>query len=171
MKKIFGAFAALTFALTLTACSVAPSETSKPASNDVVETPPVEKPKNVFAFGEEGSYENGLAVAVSTPVAYSPSDTASVAHGTQSIQVTITLTNNTSDILELFPMGSVVSAGVSADQIFDIANGIGTAPSDPILPGNSISWNEAFAVVDVNDVQYTLEASFEYTPLIFLTEK
>lgn len=171
---------AATLLIALTGCTSVSSatgdssDTKPPASQSdtatgeaAVETAAV---PNVLKFGETYTWEDNMSMSVSLG-SYVPTEYAAGADQANHILVTVTLTNNSDETYEPLVMGSMVSGGVKASSITDVGGPVELAvfaPTDPILPGNSITWNEAWSVVDLASLQYSIApSSFGYDDAIF----
>ncbi|MGQ0574613.1 MAG: hypothetical protein ACT4RN_10475 [Pseudonocardia sp.] len=89
------------------------------------------------AIGETFTYASGLAISVSAPQPYEPSNEFVVSRGNTAYEVTVTITNNTSA-----PVGAVLIstnatvAGAPAQQVFD----------DSFLPTQDVAVGQQLAV-------------------------
>lgn len=183
-KKLLGMVAAAAVALSLTACSsvstsgadadAPPAPTAPPEAvveeglggpDDEVAPPPVND--MILGFGETMTWEDGISIAVSPAEPFTPDGTAAGA-GANNIVFTITLTNGTQAPYDPFVYGTLSSGGAEASAIFDVVNDIGGGPTTAVLPGQSISWREAYSVVDPASLTYQVSpGSFEYEDAIF----
>ncbi|MFK4804706.1 hypothetical protein ACI3KX_02455 [Microbacterium sp. ZW CA_36] len=125
---------------------------------------------NVLKFGDTYTWEDDMSMSVSLG-AYVPTEYAAGVDHANQILVTVTLTNNSAETFEPLVMGSMVSGGVTASSITDIGGPVELAvfaPTDPVLPGNSITWNEAWSVADPATLQYSIApATLGYDDAIF----
>ncbi|GAA4166375.1 hypothetical protein GCM10022286_30940 [Gryllotalpicola daejeonensis] len=129
------------------AASAAPSAAAKPAAK--------ENPK----FGQTYKWSDGLAVTISAPAAYTPSQYASgVVPGQANVIFTITLKNGTTQPVDpAFAGGDLNSGGVAGSNIVEVAGPQGDINEYPLssaklLPGQSLSWKAAYSVKDPNDL-------------------
>jgi hypothetical protein len=183
MQKISRALVALAVvtALALTGCSVVsaepvadPTSTTDPKPAPPVEAPePAEEPVPVddmiFAFGETIEYEDGMGLSVSAAVPFTPSQYAAGVDFPTSIVFNITVTNGTDAAYDPLVFGTLSSGGSEASQVYDMENNVGGSPTTAVLPGQSITWAEAWSVADASDLTYSLSPGFEYNDAIFTT--
>jgi len=170
-----GAAGLLAFSLagcaTQSAMSPAPTKDAAASSPSATPTPEAPKPSGVSAFGDTFTWENGVAVTVSEPVPFTPGEYAAGVDQTTNIVFTVTLTNGSDKNLEPMIYDRVSSGGVEASSIFDSGNpvgDIGGSPSTVVLPGQSITWLEAYSVADAGTITFqTSPSSFKYEDAIF----
>jgi len=124
----------------------------------------------VLGLGETMAWSYGVEMTVSTPVPFTPSETASAEPGQSAVLFDLTLTNNSEEPLEPLSFSQVTSGGVEATSIFDSANNIGLAPTATVLPGQSITWQEAYSVADPADITFQSSPGFLYDDAIWTTE-
>jgi hypothetical protein len=134
------------------------SEESEPA-------PPV-NPK----FGETYTYEDGLAVTVSPPQPYTPSEWAFVGEPRPPafIVFDVKIVNGTQQNYDpvIFSV-TMQSANVEEEQVFDSADGIEGSPSTVLLPGRESVFRIAFGATNPNDLVMEVSPSFEHQSVIF----
>lgn len=125
-------------------------------------------------FGQTYTWNDGLSITVSAPQPYTPSTyAAGTVSGEQNIVFTYTIKNGTKDTFDpTLAEANLNSGGVAASGITDIggANGnvTGAAPQGKLLPGQSVSWKDAWAVKDPNDLTLTFTLNdFLHTDAIF----
>lgn len=172
MKKIATITATIAIALTFTACGSSGGEVTESGTSDAAaqseETTPTkeataeEKPENP-TFGDTYTWDNGLAVTISEPETYEPSEyAAGTVEGQDNVTLEITVTNDTTEDVEssMF-MITVSSGGSEASEIFDTEGGI-EFPTSTILPGKSLTWNVAYSVADTNDIQVTFDNVIDF---------
>ncbi len=126
------------------------TENGSPATKEKAPTNP--------AFGDTYTWDDGLAVAVSEPSEFSPSEyAAGTVEGQSNIIFDVTVTNGTSEDIESSLVNITVSSGgKEASAIFDTEGGTDFV-SSTILPGKSLSWKVAYSVADPADVQMTVD--------------
>jgi hypothetical protein len=175
---------ALALLLALTACGAETPGTvgdDKPAASasqpaEALETPSAEpaaedKPEGpaILAWGETLTYTDGLAISVSQPTGYAPSEWAAGTDGFASFVIlNVTVTNGTAEAFD--PIGvrvAATSGGVAASDVFDSAMDgqgadLGMAPSAAILPGQSVTWAVGYGVANTADL--TVDVSGGYDP-------
>ncbi|MFC8193748.1 hypothetical protein ACFUMH_18995 [Cellulomonas sp. NPDC057328] len=113
------------------------------------------------AFGETFVYEDGLEVAVAAPAPYQPSPYASGVGATgEHMRFAVTLTNNTAE--EYHPVlffTSVTSGGAAATEIHDYGSDLALAPSEPVQPGQSVTFEVAYTITDPASVVMEVQPS------------
>ena len=164
--------------LGLTACGTSGSPSSAPATSgtpgsSASPSAPAAASQNA-KFGGTFTWSDGLAVTISAPQPYTPSDyAAGVVAGQQHIVFTITVKNGTSaNVDTTLSQMTVTSGGTAASSITDI-NGpqgdvTGMGPQTPVLPGQTVSWKAAFSVANPADLtsQFSF-TDFNHKPAIF----
>lgn len=117
-----------------------------------------------IAFGSEGSWKNGLRLAVSKPVTYTPSQPAGDAGRGEPVVITADLTNGSDDEVSGALDVTVISAGRPATALTD-------AELDNALinlaPGKRQQLRLGFRVVDRNDVFVVVSPGYSFQPLTF----
>jgi hypothetical protein len=148
-----------------------PDAVKAPAASDTIEPPAEEvvaEDDGIYAFDEIASYPNGISISVSSPADYVPTELAAgMVGGHKNVVVNLTLTNNSEEKYEPLVYNTASSGGIEAPRVFDASNNITFAPTTTVLPGQSITWQEAYSVADPANI--TLEASigFEYDAAIY----
>jgi hypothetical protein len=146
----------------LESTSVSQAPTAE-AEDDAAET----TTENV-AFGETVTYDDGIAVTVSAPEPFTPSEYAAGADQAANVVLTITIQNGTDanfDPALAYP--TVASNGVEGSSVFDSDDTL-NSPSTAVPAGQSVSWRAAFSVAD--PAQLILEISpgpFEYDSIVY----
>ncbi|MFF2371620.1 DUF2510 domain-containing protein [Agromyces sp. NPDC058110] len=140
---------------------------------DASEEPADEEPppaSETLAFGETWAWENGLELTVSAPEAYTPTEFAAGADLAANLVFTLTITNDTTENFEPVVFSRLSSAGQEASQIFDVppdGTQIGVPPTTVVLPGESVTWQEAWSVADPNSLTMQISPNFDYEDAIF----
>ena len=131
------------------------------------EQPP---PVDTLAFGDTMIWEDGLELTVAAPEPYTPTEFAAGADQASNLAFTLTIVNNTTENFEPAVFSRLSSAGQEGSQIFDIAadgGQIGLPPTTVVLPGESVSWQEAWSVADANSLTFQITPNFDYEDAIF----
>lgn len=118
-------------------------------------------------FGDVYTYTDDVSISVSTPGPFVPGQYAAGATQANNVAFNVTITNGSDEIMEPFPYTTVASGGVEGSAIFDIDQNVGGAPSTAILPGQTITWVEAWSISDPNSIALQIAPSFEYENAIF----
>lgn len=132
-----------------------------------------EAPVGNLAFGDTMVWDDGVELGVSAPEPFTPTEYASGADLPNNIVFTITITNNSDANLEPLAYSRLSSGGQEGSQIFDIDNPAGDismAPTTVILPGQSVTWKEAWSVADPASLTMQIAPSWDYEDAIFTTE-
>jgi len=121
-------------------------------------------------FGNTFTYVNGLAVTISPPQPYTPTDTAYISEPAPPAFVVfdVTIVNGTATNYEptLFS-ATMQSANVESDPVFDSGGGINGSPSTVLLPGRETVFRMAFGATDPADLVLEVSPGFEYDPAVF----
>lgn len=174
MKKFVLVVTAAALLIGLTACGTSGKPSAEaPAKAEHTTSAPTKTPASENAkFGQSYKWSDGLVVAISVPQPYEPTASAAGAvAGAQNILFKITVTNGTNENVDAsMTQFSLTSGGTAAGAISDIegAAGDGFGPQTPVLPGQSVSWNSAWSVKDVNDLTAQFQfVDFTHKPAIF----
>jgi hypothetical protein len=122
----------------------------------------------VKGFGKIITYTDGVSISVSTPAPYQPTEFAAGAvDGQSAVVFTVVVTNGSKETLDVAAFASANSGGKVASSIADLANNIGLSPSTSLLAGQTVQWQEAFSVADVNDITFQITPDFLHDKAIF----
>jgi hypothetical protein len=141
-----------------------PVASSATGSSDVPSAAPADLN---FTFGQTVTYEDGLAVTVSAPAAFTPSQYAAGATQKSNIVFTITIKNGTGKNYDPTMYTTVSSAGTEADAIFDTEANIGGAPTTTVPDGGTVTYRAAFSVADPAHLVMDVEPGFSYSKATF----
>ncbi|MDO5681658.1 MAG: hypothetical protein Q4G46_02350 [Propionibacteriaceae bacterium] len=144
--------------------------TSAPAAPTTTEPAPSPTPTNngVAALGETYLWTDGLAVTVSKPSPYKPSEYAAGADEfKQSVVFDITIVNNTGGTWDpgMF-QATVQSANQEGSRIFDSSNNLGE-PSTKLLNGREATFKLAFGVADPADIVMEVTPDWDHQSAMF----
>ena len=131
--------------------------------------PPVEG--DTAVFGETWEYTDGVAVTVSAPRPYEPSDTAFPVDAEAYVVFDVTIVNGSDEAYEPLVITTMQSGNTEAEQVFDSANGLGGPPSTTVLPGREVTFPVGFAVADPGDLVLEITPGFEYQPAIYVSSR
>ena len=140
-----------------------PTESSPPAETESGSVAGLE-------FGETMAWGDGVTMTVSEPESFSPSDVAIGDDQSVDLVFTLTITNDSSENVQPVVVSMLSSGGTEATRIIDVgAEGgqVGIPPTTPILPGESITWQEAWSVADTASLTMQTAPSFGYEPVVF----
>ena len=114
-------------------------------------------------FGDTFAWPDGLTVTLGPLVEFVPSEYAAGAvDGQENICFEITVANGTDKTVESFGiLVTAVSGGREASHVFDSANGI-DMPTADILPGESLTWTEAFSVLNPDHVRVNIDDVLDF---------
>lgn len=181
IKKVAPAIVAGTIALLLAGCSVPTISESDPKAASAeapvtnVPAPPAEN-EMIKTFGGVVTYADGVSISVSKGEPYTPSqNSAGFIQGQTALLFNLVITNNSNQPLEPMTLSSATSGGIQASTISDMGNPeygeVGMAPMTTILPGQTVTWIEAYSIKDVNDITFEVSPSVMYDDALFVTEK
>ena len=150
----------------------------QPAPDDPGADPDAEQPEAPVAgdlrFGETMTWDDGVALTVSAPEPYTPSDFAVGATRASSVVFTFTITNNSTQDLQPLPLPTLSSGDQEVSQIFDIGSDlfgtgddVGFPPAETIEPGASVSWRAAWSVDDPSSLTMEVAPNFLYPSATF----
>jgi hypothetical protein len=132
---------------------VAPTPTTPPKSKVIISS-----------WGQEFAYDNGLAVVISQPVAYIPSEYAAVAGDSVAFaRFDVTVTNKTEEAFEpsMFQVDGT-SDGKPMQSVFDTENGLNGPPSAAVLPGKSVTFSVGFGLANPADITLDVRPGLRY---------
>ncbi|MBM7503899.1 DUF2510 domain-containing protein [Agromyces aurantiacus] len=127
-------------------------------------------PTEGLAFGDTMEWEDGVTMTVSAPEPFTPSDLAAGADQAEDLVFTLTITNGSTENVQPVVLSTLSSGGTEATRIIDVgAEGgqVGIPPTTPILPGESITWQEAWSVADAGSLTMQTAPSFSYETVVF----
>lgn len=123
-----------------------------------------------LAFGETMTWDDGVTMTVSEPEPFTPSEVAVGADQAEHVVFTLTITNESSENVQPVVVSTLSSDGTEATRIIDIgAEGgqVGIPPTTPVVPGESITWQEAWSVADSDSLTMQTAPSFVYESVVF----
>ncbi|MEI5582470.1 MULTISPECIES: DUF2510 domain-containing protein [unclassified Agromyces] len=123
-----------------------------------------------LAFGDTMTWDDGVSMTVSAPEPYTPSELSAGADQAVDLVFTLTITNDSPENVQPVVLSTLSSDGTEATRIFDVgAEGgqVGIPPTTAILPGESITWREAWSVADESSLTMQTSPSFEYESVVF----
>ncbi|RZS64554.1 uncharacterized protein DUF2510 [Agromyces ramosus] len=127
-----------------------------------------------LAFGETMTWDDGVALTVSVPEPYTPSEFAVGATHANNVVFTLTITNDSTEDLQPLPLPTLLSGDQEVSQIFDIGNDVtgpgddvGIPPTATVEPGGSVSWRAAWSLDDPSSLTLEAAPSFVYPSATF----
>ena len=151
-----------------------PVATAPVEETDEPETdPPAEPPANseTAVFGETWEYTDGVAVTVSAPRPFEPSDTAFAEEAEAYVVFDVTIVNGSEEPYEPLVITSVQSGDTEAQEVFDSGNGLEGTPSTTVLPGREVTFQIGYGVEDPEDLVLEIMLGFEYEPAIYVSSR
>lgn len=114
-------------------------------------------------FGDTYTWPDGLAVTISEPADFTPTENAAgQVEGQANLAYDITVTNGTSEDIDAAMITLTVSSGgQQSGPIFDTEGGT-EMPTATILPGKSLTWKVVYSVADPSDVQITVDNVIDF---------
>lgn len=146
----------------------APSDAGTASQLDATEPSDGATEDAVAAFGKAYSWEDGLAVTVSTPRAYKPSEyAAGTDKFTKFVSFEVRVVNKTGKAWDptLFQT-SVQSNNQEADEVFDSEN-LGEMPQTKLLNGREAKFTVAYGVANPQDLVMEVTPDYEHEPVLF----
>jgi hypothetical protein len=144
-----------------------PVPTEEPGDSDGTAT-------EVLGFGDTQTWDDGVSMTVSAPEPFTPSDLAAGADQADDVVFTLTIRNDSSENVQPVVFSRLDSDGVEATRIFDMgAEGgqVGIPPTTAVLPGESITWQEAWSVADDETLTMETAPSFRYEDVTWTSER
>jgi hypothetical protein len=117
------------------------------------------------AFGDTFTYDDGIALTVSAPEAYTPGEYSSGADQAASVVFTVTIENGTDANFDPMPYETATSGGVEASKVYD--SDIESSPTTVVPAGQSISYRIVFSVADADQIVFQMSPSFDYDDVVF----
>jgi hypothetical protein len=146
--------------------------TEQPIDEEPAEEPAEEAPAGEPAvFGESWEYTDGLAITISEPKPFEPSDTAFASEAAAYVVFEVTITNGTAADYEPLVITSVQSGDAEAEEVFDSENGLEGAPSTTLLPGREVTFQIGYGVADAADLVMEVTPGFQYENAIFVSSR
>lgn len=123
-----------------------------------------------LTFGQTFTWEDGLAVTVTTPAAYTPSEGREVAGANAYLRLTITIKNGTSAEFDpALAIDRMQSGSTEAESIIDSPQGITGGPSITLLPGRDIVYDVAYGVEDPADLVFQFAPDWDHADAIYVS--
>lgn len=115
-------------------------------------------------FGDTHTWDDGLAITISEPEEFTPSEYAAGAEaGGTPLLFDVTVKNGTEEPVDALNVNLQSSSGGAVDEgIFDTEAGV-DVPTVAIQPGKSLSWKVAFAVNDPADQVIDVSSMHDFT--------
>ena len=127
-----------------------------------------------LAFGETMTWDDGVALTVSVPEPYTPSEFAVGATRENTVVFTLTITNNSTEDLQPLPLPTLSSGDQEVSQVFDIGSDVfgpgddvGIPPTATVEPGGSVSWRAAWSLDDPSSLTLQAAPSLLYPSATF----
>jgi hypothetical protein len=123
----------------------------------------------VAAFGQRVTFDDGVAVEVTTPQAFVPSRYAAGNDRERAVSFEVTIINGSDQPLDaVAAFVRATHAGRDAPLIFDSEKGVNGAAQGTVLPGKSITFPIAVSIgKDVAELQIDVSPGFVGDPAIF----
>lgn len=153
-----------------------PTTEGPPTTEDATTTTAAEPtttttPKRVNpTFGETFTWDDGLAVTVAAPVAFTPSEYAATEDAAAYLAFQITVVNGSDVNVDLTLFTTTLQSGnTEGSMVFDSEQGFEGSPSTPLLPGREAVFKIGYGVSDPNDLvlEVSPDFDFEREPVIY----
>lgn len=169
---------AILIALFFVGCATPAASSPDPAASAAVVEEPTQTPPapdlSKVAFGEVFTYEDGVSVSVSAPVAFVPSEWSSAStspEDTQWYYFKIVLSNNSGADIDPYTIESVSSGGKESPSVFDMGNeevgAIGDIPTTSVQPGQTVEWLVGYGLSDPASITFDIQPGFQYEETTF----
>lgn len=176
MKKYAAALAVAAMMFAGSACTAEQAEVNKGekvAGTNTGSTVKEEAPKDdgIATFGEQAITSDGIAVTVSKPKPYDPSEWASINKGPKNyIVFTVTVVNDSKEPYDPSMFYSTLQSGnAEASTIYD--SPVSDTPMTKVLPGREVKWQVAYSVKNPDDLVMEVNPylTFDTEPVLFAT--
>jgi hypothetical protein len=126
-------------------------------------------PAGVAAFGRRVTFDDGVAVEVTTPQAFTPGSHAVGNERDRAVSFEITIVNGSDEPLETVAATlRATHSGRDAPLVFDLQYGMKGPPQVTVLPGKSITFPVAVSIgKDVADLRIDVSPGFVGDPAVF----
>jgi len=122
-------------------------------------------------FGTTWEWEDGVAVTVSKPKPFRPSEYAAGKDGAKKfVSFTITVKNGSKQKIDLTGMANMASGDTESHEVFDSGNGVSGAPMTGILPGRKVTYKVAFGITNPNDLVLEYAPTFSHENATFTSK-
>jgi hypothetical protein len=123
----------------------------------------------VAAFGQRVTFDDGVAVEVTAPQAFTPSRYAIGNERDRAVSFEVTIINGSDQPLDAVTTTvRATHAGRDAPVVFDSQKGMSGTPQGTVLPGKSITFPVAVSIgKDAADLQIDVTPGFIRDPAIF----
>jgi hypothetical protein len=121
------------------------------------------------AFGQRVTFDDGLAIEVTTPQPYKPGRYAAGHDGDRAVTFDVTVVNGSEEPYDaVMTMVNATHGGRQVSRIFDSANGGSENPAGTVLPGKSTTFTIALSLGEaVGELQLEVTPGFLGEPAIF----
>ncbi|MBB5785997.1 hypothetical protein [Jiangella mangrovi] len=134
----------------------------KPTPTPTPEAHPTNAADRISAFGESYAWNTGVEVTVSPLRAFEPGEYASFEDAPAYIAYDVTILNNSEDVFDAATYyATLLSGGREGSQVFDTDQGV-DYPTAQVLPGQSVTFTDAWGVQDPADITLSIAPSFDY---------
>jgi Protein of unknown function (DUF2510) len=147
----------------------APAEQNEEPGAEPAPDPPAGAETAVF--GETRQYTDGLAVTVSEPRPFEPSETGLAGEATAYVVFDVTVANGSDQPYEPFILASVQSGNLEAEEVFDSGSGLQGTPSTTVLPGREVRFQIGYGVADPADLVLQITPGFDYERAIYVSSR
>lgn len=143
--------------------------TNAQPSDEAAEEPTEEEPADdgTATFGETYEWSDGLAVKITKPKPFQPSEYAAVGKG-KPIEFTVTIVNNTGAPFDAAGFYATMQSGnTEASEVFDSAQGFEGSPMTKVLDGREAKFKIGYTVSRPDDLVLEVTPSFEHESVLY----
>lgn len=122
----------------------------------------------VAAFGEDVVFDDGIVLRLSEPRPWGrPPAAAGGDPALPTIRLEVTVTNDGDEAHAVFGTTILPDGDDPFRGVFLAADGLEGAPTSPLQPGETVTWEEAFSVDDLDEVVLLAAPGFDHVDVAF----
>jgi hypothetical protein len=123
----------------------------------------------IAEFGETYTFEDDIALTVSEPKPFKPSQYAATGNKFKNFQrFTVTVVNGSDVAYDPTMIYATMQSGdAEAEEVYDTQNGLEGSPQTKVLPGRQTKFDIGFGVKNPSDLVMEIAPGFEYDSVIF----
>ena len=132
-------------------------------ATDYIDPTETDNGEILAAFGDTVTYDDGLAITISEPKAFNPSNSAccQIEEYKNFAMFVVTVENGTKERVEPASFYLALASGTrDGEQVFDSAKKITGGPDTSLRAGKTATWKVVFGVDDVKDLHMEVSTDF-----------